>query len=94
VWANRLHDRHIGGHQTHGLVWHSRQLELHARAAEQRPALTELLDEHPAEVAVLWSPPAPAPLLEASDGGLGPLDSGEGRTYVDDVIALLQIVSQ
>ncbi|MGH3442471.1 MAG: hypothetical protein ACRDUY_10625 [Nitriliruptorales bacterium] len=43
---------------------------------------------------MLWSPPAPAPLLEAADGGLGPLDRGDGRAYVDDVIALLRIVSQ
>jgi hypothetical protein len=94
AWADRLHGRHVGGQPTHGLVWHSRQLELHARAAKHRPALTELLDEHPAEVAVLWSPPAPTRLLAASDGGLGPLDRGDGRAYVDDVIALLQIVSQ
>ncbi len=93
-WARRLHDRHVGGHPTYGLVWHSRQLELHARAAARRPALTELLDEHPAEVAVLWSPPAPEPLLAHTGGGLGPLDRGEGRAYVDDVAALLQIVSQ
>jgi hypothetical protein len=94
AWAQRLHGRHVGGKLTHGLVWHSRQLELHARAAKHRPALTELLVEHPAEVAVLWSPPAPTPLLQASHGGLGALDSGDGRAYVDDVIALLQIVSQ
>lgn len=94
AWARRLHGRHVGGQPTHGLVWHSRQLELHARAAAQRPALTELLDEHPAEVAVVWSPPAVSDLLAPGTGGLGPLDTGTGSAYVDDVIALLQIVSQ
>lgn len=93
-WSRQLHGRHVGGQPTHGLVWHSRQLELHARAARHRPALTELLDQHPAEVAILWAPPAPLPLLDPSGGGLGPLDRGAGRAYVDDVIALLQIVSQ
>lgn len=94
AWAQRLHDRHVGGHPTHGLVWHSRQLELHARAAAQRPALTELLDEHPAEVAVVWSPPAAAELLAPGTGGLDRLDTAVGQAYVDDVIALLQIMSQ
>ncbi|MGH3443664.1 MAG: RES domain-containing protein [Nitriliruptorales bacterium] len=94
VWAQRLRGRHVGGHPTHGLVWHSRQLELHAGAAAKRPALTELLDEHPAEVAVVWSPPATSDLLASGAGGLGRLDTGTGRTYVDDGIALLQIVSQ
>lgn len=94
AWAQRLHGRHVGGHPTHGLVWHSRQLELHARAAARRPALTELLDEHPAEVAGLWSPPADSDLLAPGTGGLGPLDTAVGQAYVDDVIALLQIVSQ
>lgn len=93
-WAQRLHDRSIGGQATHGLLWSSRQLELHARAAAQRPALAELLDRHPAEVAVLWSPPGPEDVLAARTGGLGPLSIGEGRTYTDDVAALLQIVSQ
>lgn len=94
AWARVLHARQVGGHQTHGLLWHSRQRELHARALEGRPALRELIDEHPAEVAVLWSPPAPEDLLLPSPLGLGPLDVGDGRRYVDDLVALLGIVSQ
>lgn len=93
-WARQLHGRHVGGQLTHGLVWSSRQLELHARTLAHRPALAELLDEHPAEVAVLWSPPAPTALLAATDGGLGHLDQGAGRAFVDDATALLQIVVQ
>lgn len=93
VWARALHERRVG-YDTHGLVWHSRQAELHAPAMEHRPALHELIDSHPAEVAVLWSPPAPARLLGATSEGLGPLDRGEGERYVTDLIALLGIVSQ
>ena len=52
-WAQALHDRRVGGQPTHGLTWHSRQAELHARAMADRPALRELLDTHPAEVASL-----------------------------------------
>jgi hypothetical protein len=92
VWARELHARAVGGQPTHGLVWHSRQLELHARAAERRPALAELLGEHPAEVAVLWSPPVPIPLLVGRDGGLGPLDAGTGYEYVSTLTAELDIV--
>jgi hypothetical protein len=93
-WARALHGRRIGGHPTHGLIWHSRQAELHARAMAQRPALRELLDTHPADVAVLWSPPATDPMLTATGGGLGRLDRDAGDRYVTDLVALLGIVSQ
>lgn len=90
-WAGGLHGRAIGGHQTHGLVWHSRQLELQVRALEARPALRDVLSDHPAEVAVLWSPPASSDLLAAGEGGLGPLAEGPGRAYVADLAAWLGI---
>lgn len=93
-WAQALHGRSIGGQMTHGVIWHSRQTELYARALGSRPALQDLIDEHPAEVAVLWAPPAPANLLAATGAGLGPLDTGAGRDYVDDLVALLGIVAQ
>ena len=94
VWARALHGRHVGGRETHGLVWHSRQAELHSRAMVRRPALQELVDTHPAEVAVLWSPPARANPLRTTGAGLGRLDRGEGERYVTDIVALLGIVSQ
>jgi hypothetical protein len=31
AWANHLRGRVIGGQPTHGLLWHSRQAELHGR---------------------------------------------------------------
>lgn len=93
-WAHALHGRRIGGQPTHGLLWHSRQAELHARALTDRPALRELLDTHPAEVAILWAPPATQPLLDPTGGGLGRLDRDAGDRYVTDLVALLGIVSQ
>lgn len=93
AWAAKLQGRTIGGQRTHGLVWHSRQAELHTQAMASRPAVADLLDHHPAEVAVVWSPPAPAPLLADATGGLGPLDTGAGRAYVADLTALLGIVT-
>lgn len=94
AWASRLVGRSVGGQQTHGLVWHSRQAELHTRAAEHRPAFARLLSEHPTEVAVVWSPPAPGRLLKAVPGdGLGRLHEGEGWRFIEDLVGLLGIVS-
>ena len=94
AWASSLVGRSVGGHQAHGLVWHSRQAELRARAIEHRPALARLLSEHPTEGAVVWSPPAPGRLLESVPGeGLGPLHDGEGWRFIEDLLGLLGIVS-
>ncbi len=92
AWARRLHGRAVGGHPTHGLVWQSRQTELHARALDARPALRDLVALHPAEVAVLWSPPAPGTVLINRAGGLGPLAAGKGYEYVSNLTAELDIV--
>lgn len=93
-WAAQIHGRPVGGHETHGLLWHSRQAELHARALPNRPALAHLINEHPTEVAVIWSPPAPARLLDKVHGqGLGPLNEGPGWEFVEDLMGLLEIVS-
>lgn len=94
AWASRLVGRRVGGQQTHGLVWHSRQAELHARATSHRPAFARLLSEHPTEVAVVWSPPAPGRLLQPVPGdGLGPLHDGDGWRFIEDLVGLLGIVS-
>jgi hypothetical protein len=93
-WASHLVGRHVGGQQADGIVWHSRQAELHARAQAHRPAFARLLSDHPTEVAVVWSPPAPRRLLEHMAGeGLGRLGEGEGWAFVEDLLGLLSIVS-
>lgn len=43
-FAEHLHGRVIGGHVTHGVVWHSRQADLHTRAMTGRPAVRDLLE--------------------------------------------------
>lgn len=91
-WAGQLHGRTVGGRPTHGLVWHSRQAELHARALAHRPALADVLDAHPAEVAVLWAPPAPDPMIADTGGGLGALADPAGARYVADLAAMLEVV--
>ena len=93
-WASGLVGRSVGGQQTHGLVWHSRQAELHTRAVEHRPALARLLAQHPTEVAIVWSPPAPSGLLRpVPSEGLGRLDEGDGWRFLEDLLGLLGIVS-
>lgn len=91
AWAGPLRGRSVGGHQTHGLIWQSRQRELHAAALDDRPALRDLVSLHPAEVAVLWSPPAPGTLLDRGRG-LGPLHTGAGLRYFLDLTSELGIL--
>lgn len=91
AWAEPLQGRRIGGHVTHGLIWNSRQAELHVASVADRPALADLVDHHPTDVAVLWSPPAGPHLLRPGQGGLGPLAAGPGHGYVRDLANLLGI---
>jgi hypothetical protein len=91
AWAGPLRGRSVGGHQTHGLIWQSRQRELHAAALDARPALRDLVSLHPADVAVLWSPPAPDTLLDRGEG-LGPLHTGAGLRYLLDLTSELGIL--
>lgn len=91
VWAHALHGRAVGGRRTQGVIWNSRQRELHALAMSERPALQDLITEVPAEVLVIWSPPASDRPLVAADGGLGNLAAGPGWDYLMDLAALLGI---
>jgi hypothetical protein len=86
AWAERLHGRHIGGRSTHGLLWHSRQAEMHADQGI-RPLLADLLTGEQAEVAVLW-PSGDGELLELT-AGPWPLDDRYGAELVRDVATLL-----
>jgi hypothetical protein len=85
-WAMRLHGRHIGGKATVGLLWHSRQAEVHA-VQGVRPLMADVLVGEQAEVAVLW--PAAGQRLLATHGGPGPLSSGHGLELVRDLANLL-----
>lgn len=90
-WALPLRGRVVGGQQTHGLLWTSRQAELHADAVADRPAFHDLLDEHPTHVAVLWTDPGAATPLRATGHGLGPLAAGPGHDYVEDLADMLHV---
>jgi hypothetical protein len=86
AWAERLYGRHIGGRATHGLLWHSRQAEIHADQGV-RPLLADVLTGEQAEVAILW-PPGGSSLLDLA-AGPWPLSSGRGLELVRDVANLL-----
>lgn len=86
AWADRLHGRHVGGRATAGLLWHSRQAEIHADQGI-RPILADVLVGELAEVAVLW-PAGPRPLLDLVAGPWR-LDRDRGLELVRDVANLL-----
>lgn len=86
AWAERLHGRHVGGRATHGLLWHSRQAELHTEQGI-RPLLADVLTGEQAEVAVLW-PSGTDVLLELTEGPW-PLADGHGHELVRDIATLL-----
>jgi hypothetical protein len=86
TWAARLHGRHIGGKATFGLLWHSRQAEVHAEQGV-RPLMADVLAGEQAEVAVLW--PASGQRLLVPDGGPWELSTGHGLELVRDLANLL-----
>jgi hypothetical protein len=85
-WAQRLHGRHVGGQPTFGLIWHSRQAEIHADQGV-RPILADVLVGEQAEVAILW----PGPRQKVLTVDAGPVDLGHGRglELVKDIANLL-----
>lgn len=53
-WARALHD---AGYD--GIIWHSRQADLHRAHVAAASLAAQLLEHTAIEVAVVWSPPAP-----------------------------------
>jgi hypothetical protein len=84
-WAERIQGRRVGGQETEGLVWHSRQAELHASQGV-RPLLADVLVGEQAEVAVLW--PADVDVLEHA-AGPWTLSAGRGFEIMRDVANLI-----
>ncbi|CAN5448542.1 hypothetical protein BH23ACT9_BH23ACT9_20410 [soil metagenome] len=93
-WAAALHGRAVGGQSTCGEVWASRQIEARTAAIAGRPAVRQLMEVAPADVAVIWAPPASTGILTGGQDGLGRLDHGDGLDFVFDLAAALGIVVQ
>ena len=85
-WAERLVGWHVGGKPTVGLLWNSRQAEIHA-AQGVRPLLADVLVGEQAEVALLW--PTARQRLLVADGNPMPLSAGQGLALVQDLANLL-----
>ncbi len=95
-WADHLHGRRIGGHPTHGFVWHSRQADLHRRSqptTETGAPLTlvgDLLHHDAVEVAVIHAPEAPTDALSAVGTPVAMVDpSGRPARIIVELSALL-----
>ncbi len=86
LWAHALCGRHVGGKPTLGLLWHSRQAEIHAEQGV-RPLMADVLVGEQTEVAVVW-PSRGEQLLEAS-GPTWEIHDGYGLELVRDLANLL-----
>ncbi len=65
VWASHLQTRQPGGYQIAGVVWHSRQADLHVRSHAEG-LFADVLVHGPAEVGVAWHPYGPSSPFRAT----------------------------
>lgn len=74
TWSARLQFRRPGGYHMGGILWNSRQADLHARA-HPGGLLADVLRHGPVEVGVIWHPAGPvAPFV--TTGAVEPLVVG------------------
>lgn len=87
-WAKRLQTHRPGGRQVAGVLWHSRQADLHARS---RPTglLADLLTHRPAEVAVVWHPHGPATPFRATGNRTPLVNGGAPSRLLTELSALI-----
>lgn len=76
-WAEALQHHMIDGAPIHGLLWHSRQADIHARA-NAGGLLGDLLTHRQIEVAVLWHPNGPKQPLGRPAQNVRPLVTRDG----------------
>lgn len=87
-WAAALQHRRAGGHVVSGAVWHSRQADLHARSRSSGLA-GDVLAHRTIEVAVVWSPPAPARPFRRVGLPVPLLQEGRPTRLVQELAVLL-----
>lgn len=87
-WASALHAAGF-----HGVIWHSRQADLHHAAQATHGLAATLLTHSPIEVAVIWTPPAATQPL-ATAGTPTRLIDGRGHVarLVIELAVLLDVV--
>ncbi len=87
-WAAALQHRRVGGHVVAGILWHSRQADLHTRSRSGGLA-GDVLAHRTVEVAVVWSPPAPSRPFKRSGGRVPLLRDGVPVRLVQELAVLL-----
>ena len=86
AWAAAI----LRAHSVDGIVWHSRQADLHAQA-NPGGLLADVLHHAPVEVAVLWAPPNAGALL-AHEGTTEPLvENGRPARVVLELSELIRV---
>lgn len=83
-WAERLQGRR----GVEGVLWHSRQADLHRRA-NPGGLLADVLVHTPAEVAVVWSPPAPHDVFAMAGSPEALVIAGGPSRLVTELSALI-----
>lgn len=76
-WAQALQHRKVDGRHIDGMLWNSRQADIHARANAEG-LLGDLLTHRQIEVAVLWHPHCNEQPLRTTSTEVRPLVTGDG----------------
>jgi hypothetical protein len=71
-----------------GILWHSRQADLHARAAPDG-LLADVLHHAPAEVAVVWNPPGPQQPFRATGTRFALVADGKPSRLLEELASLI-----
>lgn len=87
-WGGALQHRRVGGYDIGGVLWHSRQADLHARAAAGG-LFADLLSHRATEVAVLWHPRGPRQPLARAGTPAPLLNEGRPTRLIVELSALL-----
>lgn len=90
AWAERLHHRRPGGYEVSGILWHSRQADLHARAHPDG-LLADVLRHGQVEVGVVWHPPGPPAPFAATGAVEALVAEGRPTRLVTELSALTAI---
>lgn len=90
AWAEVLHGHRPGGYQVEGILWHSRQADLHARANPDGLA-ADLVRHQPAEVAVIWHPHGRSRPLTLAGDTIALVDGGRPARPLVELSALIGV---
>lgn len=87
-WASVLQARRPAGHPVAGILWHSRQADLHARS-QRGGLLADVLTHTPAEVAVAWHPHGPASPFRPTGAREVLIEDGQPTRLLRELSALI-----